>query len=56
METKDAPTVDETYVVKRNIVDEKELSESAQEYLDLMNLLLEATLERIVLNLGPFYP
>lgn len=44
------------YVVKRNIIDEKEFLESAQECLDLMDLLLEAGLERIVLNLGPFYP
>lgn len=44
------------YVVKRNIVDEKKLSENAQECLDLMDLLLEANLARIVLNLGPFYP
>lgn len=44
------------YVVQRNIVDEKEQFESAQECLDLMGLLLEANLERIVLHLGPFYP
>lgn len=30
------------YVVKRNIVDEKKLSDSAQECLELMDLLLES--------------
>lgn len=44
------------YVVKRNIVDEKELSESTKECLDLRDLLPEARLEKIVLHLGSFYP
>lgn len=39
-------------MVKRNIVDEKELSKS----MYLMDLLLEAGLERNVLHLRPFYP
>lgn len=44
------------YVVKQKIVDEKELSPSIQECLDLMDLLLEAELDKTVLCLGLFYP
>lgn len=42
------------YVMKRNIVDEKELSKSTKKCLDLMELLLDVGLERTVLNLGPY--
>lgn len=44
------------YVVKHKIVDEKEISDSTQECLDLIDLLLEAGLDKTLLCLGLFYP
>ncbi|XP_038904458.1 uncharacterized protein LOC120090822 [Benincasa hispida] len=44
------------YVVKRNIVHEKELSDCTQKCVKSMELIQTASLERTVLNLGPYYP
>lgn len=44
------------YVVKCNIVDDKELADSTQECMELMDLLLKSGLDKTVLNLGPYYP
>lgn len=41
--------------MKMNIVDEKELSKRTKECVELIAVLLDAGLERIVLNLGPFF-
>lgn len=44
------------YIVKHNIVDEKELAVSAQECWDLMDLFLEFSLDKTILKLGLYYP